>query len=377
MMNSDNLSMTETEGRLARSSLQNDKLAPANANATLTSSYKSTIKNDIHMSPTTTASLTAASGSVDNNEVSKPGTTITGSLLASDMMNDMCVSAAASNTPTTTDMAAPTLNKTLNSTSENGGLVPNITITTAATATPTASDPFFPLHRLPRELQDRIHTYISFNASTWIGSPPLATEQQYVVVIERDNMQKPATFIKTHSNIVLVSKQIRDDFRTAVLRTYMESHRQVEFLLYDFDPKPLRDFFTACSTLQLQTLQKKEKCLVQVHLTKDIRRFRTSPELCLCGLVQSLVMGWVSFCDEVGLDDVVYSFEKCYFFDVQVVDISVSQRVETGPQGWEEVLTSLSFMHLEPGFIQTIGRDMFRGDFRKQNRMINHRWKHY
>lgn len=77
-------------------------------------------------------------------------------------------------------------------------------------------------------------------------------------------------------------------------------------------------------------------------------------------------MGWVSFCDEVGLDDVDYSFVKCRFNDVQVVDISVSQPVAAGPQGWEEVLTSPSFVHLEPGFIQTIGRDMCQGDYSRQ-----------
>jgi hypothetical protein len=350
----------------------NDELAPTNANATLTSSYKFTTKNDTHMSSITTTSLAAASDSALDNEVFEPGTANTGSLL------NMRASAATIDTPTTTirnSMVLLTMNKASSSTFEYDRLVSTSTIATAAA--PTASGSSFPLHRLPRELQDRIHTYISFDAATWFGSPPLATEQQDIVVIEKINIYKPASFIKTHSNVVLVSKKIRDDFRTAVLRTYMESHRQVEFLLYDFDSKPLREFFAACSTLQLQQLQKKEKCLVQVHLTKDIRRFRTSPELCLRGLVQSLVMGWVSFCDEVGLDDVVYSFEKCYFFDVQVVDISVSQRVETGPQGWEEVLTSLSFMHLEPGFIRTIGRDMFQGDFRRQNGMIENRWKHY
>jgi hypothetical protein len=349
--------MAETEERFARSSPTNDKLAPENANATLTSSYKSTIKDDIHMSSTTITSLTAASGSVHDNDAS----------------------AAASNTPTMTienDMVAPTMHKASSSTFEHDGLVPTTTI--AAPATATASDKPFPLHRLPRELQDHIHTYISFNAATWIGTPLLATkEKDIVAVVERNNMHKPATFIKTHSNIVLVSKQIRDDFRTAVLRTYMESHRQVEFLLYDFDSKPISEFFAACSTPELQKLQGKEKCLVQVHLTKDIRRFRKSPELCLCGPFQSLVMGWVSFCDEVGLEDVDYSFVKCSFFDVQLVDISVSQPVAAGPQGWEEVLVSPSFVRLEPGFTQTIGRHMWQGDFGKQNEMIKNKWKHY
>jgi hypothetical protein len=368
----DTHSMAESGGRLARSSLMNDKLVPENADAILPTPYKFTIKDDVPMSSSTVTTLTAASDSVLDSDVSKPDT----------VLNDnMCASAATSNTPTTTlenDMAAPTMNKISSSTFEDDGLVPTTTITTPATA--ISSDSPFALHRLPRELQDRIHTYISLNVATWIGSPPLATKQQEIVIIERNTMikmNKPATLIKTHSSIVLVSKVVRDDFRTAVLRTYIESNCQVEFLLYDFDSKPLRDFFAACSTLQLQKLQKKEKCLVQFHLTKDIRRFRTSPELCLRGLVQSLVMGWVSFCDEVGLDDVVYSFRKCDFFDGQVVDISISQRLEAGPQGWDEVLTSPSFMHLEPGFILTVGRDMFGGDFRRQNRMINHRWKHY
>lgn len=326
------------------------------------------------MSSTNTTNLTAVPG-FPNNDVAKPGTTITASLLTSDhaLKNDMHRSATANNTLAMTlgnDVVAPTMNKTSNSTLEDGGLEPITTPTTA-----TASDSFFPLHRLPRELQDRIHTYISFSAATWVGRPPLATEKQ-VVVIENTPMLQPATLIKTHSNIILVSKEVRDNFRNAVWRTYMESHRQVNFLLYDFDSKPLSDFFAGCSTLQLQKLQKKEKCLVNVHLTRDIRRYRKTPKRCLHGLVQSLVLGWVSFCDEVGLDDVEYSLKKCSFFDVQLVDIAVSQRVESSLQVWEDLQTSPSFVHLEPAFTQTLGREMFRGRFRDQSEMIKKRWKH-
>jgi hypothetical protein len=183
----------------------------------------------------------------------------------------------------------------------------------------------------------------------WIARPPVVGKQKNAVV-EKASMHKSAALIKSKHSLNFASRDTRDEFRCALWRDYVDSDRQVPLRVYDFDPKLVSDLFTGCSPLELPKLLEKRRHRVNMYLTGDLRRFRKVAQLDPRGLIQSLIMRWVDFRDENGLDP-IYSFSKCTWIDMAVVDVAVSQwDVDASPEEWDEFQTDPHFVRLVPFF---------------------------
>lgn len=293
--------MAKLEGRVRRSlriHLKNDKLAsrdklvPSNeklassvAKPTLTLASGSTIKGNAPISPAAAIVLTTTSDPALSN-----------------------------------DMLATTPTETSDHAIEDDTLVSTATITTPV----STSDSPISLFRLPRELREYIYTYVSFAEATWIGSLPLVGKQ-HDVIVEEDTIRQSATFIKTNSSIIAVSREVRDEFRTAVWRNYMKSDRQVDLRLYDFACKPLRTLASS-SPLDLQGLLGERDCHVDVRSTEAFEHYRTTMDhRSLRALVQSLIMNWLLFCHDIGLE-AEHSFDGCRWDDSHIVAGAIKSR---------------------------------------------------
>jgi hypothetical protein len=200
-------------------------------------------------------------------------------------------------------------------------VLPPSTIGSCSTTTPiTPSDSPVSLFRLPRELRDYVYTYLSFTEATWIGTPTLVAGQRDVIV-EKDTMKQPATFIRTNSSIILVSSEVRDEFRTAVWRSFVKSDRQVDLRLYDFASKPLV-ILASRFPLDLQKLLEKRKCRVDFRFTEALKQYRTMDQRRFRGIFQSSIVNWVLFFHDVGLK-AEHSFDECRWEDAYLVEIAI------------------------------------------------------
>ena len=200
-------------------------------------------------------------------------------------------------------------------------LPPSTTGLCSITTPVTPSDSSTSLFRLPLELREYIYTYLSFTEATWIGAPTLVADKRDVIP-ERDTMQQLATCIKTKLSIILVSSEVRDEFRTAVWRSFVNSDRQVDLRLYDFTSKPL-SILASRSPTDLQKLLEKRKCRVDVRFTGAFKDYRTVDQRRLRVLFQSLIMNWVLFCHDAGLD-AEYSFDDCKWEDSHMAGIAIN-----------------------------------------------------
>lgn len=334
--------MAKTEGHLRRSlriRIKNEKLASANGTETSTPVSKSTNKDVLALSAA--AATTAIKPSNPALENSMRVVTLTetpdqthnleedASLPASNVTTSTAITAVALEN----DTQIPTTTQTLtrSHTLEDDALMPTSKLNNAATITTpdTPSDLSTSLFRLPLELRDYIHIDVSINEATWIGNTPI-TMGYKDVIIERPTMQKPATFIKTDSSIILASSEIRDEFRTAVWRDLMKSDRLVTLKLYDLTLTPLSDFFASCSPSELQKLQVKGKCHVHIHLTGVFWQQHKS------GSIRDVVQAWLSFCGRIGLD-ATYSFaDSSASPALMLIENSLADEENDLPEGSED-----------------------------------------
>jgi hypothetical protein len=237
-------------------------------------------------------------------------------------------------------------------------------------------DPPFPLLRLPRELRDQIYAYLTPDEAFWIGRPPVVGEQKNAVV-ESDYMHKSAALVKSKHSLIFVCRDTRDEFRSALWRAYVDDpDRQAAFRVYDFDPKPISEIFNGCTTLELpKVLSKWRRQRVRMYLTGDLRRYRGLVQLDSRGLIQTLIMRWVAFCDGTGLDP-MYSFSRCTWENMAVVDLAISQgNFEAGPEDWDGFQTDPHFVRLVPFFRRQFGRLFLAGSLDQQDQMIERKWR--
>jgi hypothetical protein len=249
---------------------------------------------------------------------------------------------------------------------------PATTITTPAVI---FDSPHF-LFRLPREPRDYIYAYLAPDEAFWIARPPVIGKQKNAIV-ERASMHKSAALIKCKHSLIFASRDTRDEFRCALWRDYVDSDRQVPLRVYDFDPEPISDLFAGFSTLDLPKALKKRRYRVSMYLTGDLRRFRKVGQLDPRSLIQTLIMRWVDFCDENRLHP-IYSFSKCAWIDMAVVDVAISQwDVDASPEDWDEFQTDPHFVRLERFFRKWFGRLPLGGalDQYHQNVLIERKWK--
>jgi hypothetical protein len=312
--------MAKTEGHLRRSlriRIKHEKLASANGTATSTPASTSTNKADLPLSAA--ATITAIKPSDPALDNSMQAATLTETPDQTHTLEaDASLPASNVTTPTAiitavaleNDTQVPTATQTLtrSHTLEDDALMPTSELNNAATiiTSDTPSDLSTSLFRLPLELRDYIYIDVFINEATWIGNTPI-TMGYKDVIIERPTMQKPATFIKTDSSIILASSEVRDEFRTAVWRDLMQSDRHVTLKLYDLTLTPLSDFFASCSPSELQKLQVKAKCHVHIHLTGVFWQQHKTPLDGGSGSIRDVVQAWLSLCDRIGLD-ATYSF---------------------------------------------------------------------
>ena len=289
------------------------------------------------------------------------------------------------------DILVPTLSKTSTHTLENDMLVlasrkisthtleiEDDALVPATTMIPPVVifDPPFLLLRLPRELRDQIYAYLTPDEAFWIGRPPVVGEQKNAVV-ESDSMHKSAALIKSKHSLIFACRDTRDEFRSALWRAYVDDpDRQAAFRVYDIDPKPIGEIFNGCTTLELpKVLSKGRRQRVRMYLTGDLRRYRGLVQLDPRGLIQTLIMRWVAFCDGTGLDP-MYSFSGCTWENMAVVDLAISQgNFEEGPEDWDGFQTDPHFVRLVPFFRRQFGRLFLAGSLDQQDQMIERKWR--
>jgi hypothetical protein len=170
-------------------------------------------------------------------------------------------------------------------------------------------------------------------------------------------------------------RQTRDEFRSALWRNYVYSDRQVPFRIYDFNPKPISALFNGCTALELPELLKKSRYGVNMYLTGDLRRFRRVSPLDPRGLIQTLIMRWVDFCDEIGLAP-KYSFSNCTWRDMAMVDIAISQsNFEASPEDWDEFQSDPHFLRLKFFFRKRFGRLLLGRTIDHQDQLLEREWR--
>jgi hypothetical protein len=352
--------MASIEGRPRPSLLfhrKKNKLESAKPPATRTSTPRSKVKDEVLLSATATATPTTASGSALENYMRLLEPTKTSNRI---LKNDMIV-------PTRRETSTRTLEI------KDDVLIPATAITTPPVV--ISDSPHF-LFRLPRELGDCIYAYLAPDEAFWIARPPVVGKKQNAVV-EKASMHKSAALIKCKHSLIFASRDTRDEFRCALWRDYVDSDRQVPLRVYDFDPKPVRDLFHGCSTLDLPKVLQKGRYRVNMYLTGDLRRFRKVAQFDLRSLIKTLIMRWVEFCDENRLHP-IYSFSKCTWIDMAVVDVAISQSdFEAGPEDWDEIQTDPHFVRLVPFIRRWFGRLLLGGDLDRyhQDRLIERKWE--
>ena len=330
----------ETSRRSLLFRRKDDKLESANRNATWTSTPRSKVEDDVLLSAIATANPFMPSDHVLENY---------------------------------TAVATPSETSDHTFELDDDVTVPAATITTPA----VISDSPCSLFPLPRELRDYVYGYLAPDEAFWIARPPVVGEQENAIV-ERASMHKSAALIKSKHSLIFVSRDTRDEFRVALWRAYVDDpDRQATLRVYDFDPKPIRDLFTGCSPLDLSKLLAKEIDHVNMYFTGDLQRYRDLGQLNLRGLIQTLMMRWVSFCDEKGLNP-MYSFSssRCAWTDMAVVDIAISQETDESPKGWYEIRSNPHFQRLEAFFQVRFGRHLLGDslDHVQQDELIEKKW---
>jgi hypothetical protein len=290
------------------------------------------------------------------------------------------------------NVLVPALSKTSTHTLEDNMMVPvprktsthaleleDDALVTATTITSPAvifNSPFRLLD-LPRELRDDIYTYLTPDETFWIGRPPVVGEEKNAIV-ERSSMHKSAALIRSKHSLIFACRATRDEFRSALWRAYVEdADRQAALRVYDFDPKPIIDLFNGCTALELpKLLSKGGRLRVHMYLSGDLRRYRGLVQLDPRGLIQTLIMRWVSFCDEHGFVP-NYSFSRCTWDDMAVVDLAICQgNVDAGPEDWDEFQTVPHFVRLVPYFRRQFGRLFIGGgSLDHQDQLIWSMWR--
>jgi hypothetical protein len=273
------------------------------------------------------------------------------------------------------NMMVPTLRKTSTHALEleDDAVVPATSITPPA----VIFNSTFRLLDLPRELRDDIYAYLTPDETFWIGRPPVVGEEKNAIV-ERYSMHKSAALIKSKHSLIFACRATRDEFRSALWRAYVEdADRQAALRVYDFDPKPIIDLFNGCTALELpKLLSKGGRLRVHMYLSGDLRRYRGLVQLDPRGLIQTLIMRWVSFCDEHGFVP-NYSFSRCTWDDMAVVDLAICQgNVDAGPEDWDEFQTVPHFVRLVPYFRRQFGRLFIGGgSLDHQDQLIWSMWR--
>jgi hypothetical protein len=341
--------------RSSRIRLKNDKLASANTTATSTSASTSTNKDHVLVSAAVTSTPTTPSDPVPVNDKQVLATiTPFDSTLESDTKAPTS-SKRANRTHTLEDDALASTTALTNATAITT-VIPATTITSPL----TTSDLSPSLSRLARELRDYVHIDLSLTEATWIGTPPNTTGKRNVV-IEKPTMRQPATFVRTNSSIVLASSEVRDEFRTAVWRSLMESDREVDLRLYDFDPTPLRRFFDSCSPSELEKLRVKGKCHMHIHLTEAFQPVPRIPIMNLMPLIQDAIVAWVQFCRGRRLQAEQYSFDDgADFYDLRVAEAGVQHEIADQSAGFRNSDFFRTFDHISAAAKESMSR---RGPF--------------
>ena len=349
--------MATTEGRAGRYLLlrrKNDKLESANRTATRISTPRSKFKENLLSPAIKTATPVMASGSALENYLRLLPPTKTPDHIPGNRI--------------LAPISAKTYNQILQL--EDDALV---RATTTTTPVVTFDSPF-PLLHLPRELRDSIYAYLTPDEEFWISRPPVVGKRRRAIV-ERFFMRKPATLIQSEHSLIFACRDTRDEFRCALWRDYVDSDRQVPLRVYDFDPKPISDLFAGCTPLELPKSLQKGRYRVSMYLTGDPRRFRNVARLDPRGLIQTLIMRWVDYCDENGLDP-MYSFSKCTWDDMVVVDVAISQsNVGASPEYWDEFQTDPHFLRLVFFFRKRFGRLLLGRSLDYQDRLIQKYWR--
>ena len=353
---------------------KNDKLEAANRNATRTSTPRSKVQDELLLFATASVLPPMPPDSALKNDMTVFSPSDISDHSPEDRRMAPIPTKSSRHTPKN-DMPVRTPTRISKHTLEleDDAIVPAATITTPV----VISDSPDLLFRLPRELRDFVYAYLAPDEAIWIARPPVVGKQVNAIV-ERDSMHKSAALIKSKHSLIFVSRDTRDEFRSALWRAYVDDpDRQATLRVYDFDPKPIRDLFTGCSPLDLSKLLAKEIDHVNMYFTGDLQRYRDLGQLNLRGLIQTLMMRWVSFCDEKGLNP-MYSFSssRCAWTDMAVVDIAISQGTDERPKGWYAIRSNPHFQRLEAFFQVRFGRHLLGDslDHVQQDELIEKKW---
>jgi hypothetical protein len=353
---------------------KNDKLEAANRNATRTSTPRSKVQDELLLFATASVLPPMPPDSALKNDMTVFSPSDISDHSPEDRRMAPIPTKSSRHTPKN-DMPVRTPTRISKHTLEleDDAIVPAATITTPVV---TSDSPDL-LFRLPRELRDFVYAYLAPDEAIWIARPPVVGKHVNAIV-ERDSMHKSAALIKSKHSLIFVSRDTRDEFRCALWRAYVDdSNRQVPLRVYDFDPKPISDLFTGCSPLDMSKLLEKEGYRVKMYLTGDLRRFREVPRLDPRSVIQTIIMRWIKFCDEIGFEP-MYSFSKCTWLNMAVVDIAISQSdIDAGPKRWEKFQTNPHFVCLVPFFRMRFGRLLLGGDLDliQQDRLIGTKWR--
>lgn len=189
----------------------------------------------------------------------------------------------------------------------------------------------FPFLKLPVEIRDQIYVYISLTEDTWIGSPPLPDHGKNVIV----EQTRPSTYVKTSHSIIILSREVRAEFRCAVWHNYMTTLRQIDIRVHDFVTRPLAFFFALCSPLEREKLNTPAKCRVRLHLTTNFQKYRLSRVA--DRKIAEALDAYVAFCERVHLV-VEHSLDRFEWYDLRLLRSALRSegRMVGHIDGWEE-----------------------------------------
>lgn len=189
----------------------------------------------------------------------------------------------------------------------------------------------FPSSKLPLEISDQIYVHVCLTDDTWIGGPPLPDRGKNVLV----EQTRPSTYVKTSHSIIILSREVRAEFRCAVWHNYMTTLRQIDIRVHDFITRPFAFFFALCSPLKREKLNMPAKCRVRLHLITNFQMYRLS-RVADREIAEALD-AYVAFCERVHLV-VEHSLDRFEWYDVRLLRSAFRSegRMVGHIDGWEE-----------------------------------------